>query len=170
MFIFCLEYKWRELTSSSQIILFHMFLEVDITGEILTVRMHDIENYPDIPNSKQVWLSINVVAIFDVTYPAEPPPPPPCKMLVILVNRGIRFYVQRNVLRICPFLTTGMSPDLVPGKLILPRSGLSLGTRGEFTVSLPWYFAIMSRFNRVEIAEGLSLVICSRSGVCDTRS
>ena len=154
MFIFCLEYKWRELTSSSQIILFHMFLEVDITGEILTVRMHDIENYPDIPNSKQVWLSINVVAIFDVTYPAEPP----CKMLVILVNGGTRFYVQRNVLRICPFLTTGMSPDLVPGKSILPRSGLSLGTTGEFTVSLPWYFAIMSRFNRVEIAEGLSLV------------
>ena len=31
-----------------------MFMEVDIMGEILTVRMHDIENYPDIPNSKQV--------------------------------------------------------------------------------------------------------------------
>ena len=142
MFIFCLEFKWRELTSSSQIILFHMFMEVDITGEILTVRMHDIENYPDIPNSKQVWLSINVVAIFDVAYPADPPPP--CKMLVFLVNGGTRFYVQRNVSRTCPFLTAGLSPDQVLGKFILPRSGLSLGTRGGFTVSLPWYFAIMS--------------------------
>ena len=70
----------------------------------------------------------------DVAFLAEPP----YKMLVFrLVNGGTRFYVQRNVLRICPFLTTELSPDLVPGKLILARSGLSLGTRGEFTVSLP---------------------------------
>ena len=90
----------------------------------------------------------------------------PCKMLVILVNGSTRFYVQRNVLRTCPFLTAGISPDLVLRKFILPRSGLSLRTRGEFTVSLPWHHAVMSRFNRVEIAEGQSLVdLLSETGL-----
>ena len=79
-------------------------------------------------------------------------------MLVFrLVNGGTRFYVQRNVLRICPFLTTGLSPDLVPGKLILARSGLSLGTRGGVYGESPLIPCSYVQFNRVEIAEGLSL-------------
>ena len=112
-FIFCLEYKWRELTSSSQII-FSILQEYTIKR---ITPVSQILNRFDL---------VSMLLQFDVTYPAEPP----CKMLLFLVNGGTRFYIQRNVLRICPFLTAGMSPDLVPGNLILLRSGLSLGTRG----------------------------------------
>ena len=44
----------KKIDELSQIILFHLFLEVDITGEIWIVRMYNIENHPHIPNSKQV--------------------------------------------------------------------------------------------------------------------
>ena len=43
----------KKIDELSQIILFHLFLEVDITGEIWIVRMYNIENNPRIPNSKQ---------------------------------------------------------------------------------------------------------------------
>ena len=54
VFIHCLEYRWRELTSSSQVILFHMFLEVDISGDII-IRFN------------LLWLLLQYL---DVTYPA----------------------------------------------------------------------------------------------------